>query len=51
MRTDITSVTVLFVSNSNYLFFPVALQSLKNPGRLTYKRFLELFRQMVELLG
>jgi hypothetical protein len=31
-------------------FFPVALQSLKDPGRLTYRRFLELFRHMVGLL-
>jgi hypothetical protein len=30
---------------------PVALQSLKDPGRLTYRRFLELFRQTVGLLG
>jgi hypothetical protein len=30
---------------------PVALQSLKDLGRLTYRRFLELFRHMVELLG
>jgi hypothetical protein len=29
----------------------VALQSLKEPGRLTYKRFLELFRHMIGLLG
>jgi hypothetical protein len=35
-----------------YNFFsPVALQSLKDIGRLTYRRFLELFRHMVELLG
>jgi hypothetical protein len=32
-------------------FFPVALQSLMDLGRLTYRRFLELFRQMVGLLG
>jgi hypothetical protein len=32
-------------------FFPVALQSLKDLGRLTYKWFLELFRHMVGLLG
>jgi hypothetical protein len=31
--------------------FSVALQSLKDLGRLTYRRFLELFRQMVGLLG
>jgi hypothetical protein len=29
----------------------VALQSLKDLGRLTYRRFLELFRQTVGLLG
>jgi hypothetical protein len=29
----------------------VALQSFSNPGRLTYRRFLELFRHMVGLLG
>jgi hypothetical protein len=29
----------------------VALQSLKDLGRLTYRRFLELFRHMVGLLG
>jgi hypothetical protein len=32
-------------------FFPVALQSLKDPSHLTYTRFLELFRHMVGLLG
>jgi hypothetical protein len=32
-------------------FSPVALQSLKDLGRLTYRRFLDLFRQMVGLLG
>jgi hypothetical protein len=31
--------------------FSVALQSLKDLGRLTYWRFLELFRHMVGLLG
>jgi hypothetical protein len=30
---------------------PVALQSLKDLGHLTYRRFLELFRHMVVLLG
>jgi predicted component of type VI protein secretion system len=30
---------------------PVALQSLKDPGRHTYRRFLELFKRMVGLLG
>jgi hypothetical protein len=34
-----------------FIFFPVALQSLKDLGRLIYRRFLELFRQMVGLLG
>jgi hypothetical protein len=33
------------------IFFPVALQSLKDLGRLTYRRFLELVRHMVGLLG
>jgi hypothetical protein len=32
-------------------FFSVALQSLKDLGRLTYRRFLELCRHMVGLLG
>jgi hypothetical protein len=32
-------------------FFPVALQFLKDLGRLTYRRFLELFRHMAGLLG
>jgi hypothetical protein len=32
-------------------FFPVAVQSLKDLDRLTYRRFLELFRHMVGLLG
>jgi hypothetical protein len=30
---------------------PLTLQSLKDLGHLTYRRFLELFRHMVELLG
>jgi hypothetical protein len=30
---------------------PVALQSLTDLGRLTYRRFLELFRHMIGLLG
>jgi hypothetical protein len=39
-------------SFKNYVFFPpVALQSLKDLGRLTFRRFLELFRHMVGLLG
>jgi hypothetical protein len=33
------------------LFSPVALQSLKALGRLTYRKFLELFRHMIGLLG
>jgi hypothetical protein len=33
------------------VYIPVALQSLKNLGLLTYRRFLELFRRMVGLLG
>jgi hypothetical protein len=33
------------------LAVPVALQSLKDLGRLTYRRFLELFRHMVGLRG
>jgi hypothetical protein len=37
--------------NMSIIFFPVALQSLKYLGRLTYRRFLELFRHMVGLLG
>jgi hypothetical protein len=32
-------------------FFPVALQTLKDLGRLTYRRFLELFRHAVGLPG
>jgi hypothetical protein len=32
-------------------FFPVALQFFLDPGRLTYRRFLELFRHVVVLLG
>jgi hypothetical protein len=32
-------------------FFPVAPQSLKDLGRLTYRRFLELFRHLVGFLG
>jgi hypothetical protein len=34
-----------------HFFFSMALQSLKDIGRLTYRRFLELFRHMVGLLG
>jgi hypothetical protein len=32
-------------------FFPVALQSLNDLGRLTYRRFLELFIHILGLLG
>jgi predicted component of type VI protein secretion system len=39
------------ISRLTLSFFPVALQSLKDRGRLTYRRFLELFRHMVGLLG
>jgi hypothetical protein len=42
------------VCNYNYediFFFPVTLQSLKDLGRLTYRRFVELFKHMVGLLG
>jgi hypothetical protein len=39
-----------FVTRVIYIS-PVALQSLKDLGRLTYRRFLELFRHMVRLLG
>jgi hypothetical protein len=40
-----------FELNESGSFFPVALQSLKDLGRLTYRRFLDLFRHMVGLLG
>jgi hypothetical protein len=33
------------------VFFSVSLQSLKDLGRLTYRRFLELFKHKVGLLG
>jgi hypothetical protein len=36
---------------NNQPFSSVALQSLKDLGRVTYRRFLELFRHMVGLLG
>jgi hypothetical protein len=42
LRTE----TALYV-----FFFPLALQSLKDLGRLTYMRFLELLRHIVGLLG
>jgi hypothetical protein len=37
--------------NVKSYFFSVALQSLKDLGRLAYRRSLELFRHMVGLLG
>jgi hypothetical protein len=43
-RTSVSTFILCF-------FFPVALQSLNDLGRLTYRRFLELFRHMVGLLG
>jgi hypothetical protein len=39
-----------FRENHWYLFSPVALQSLKDLGRLIYKRFLELLRHMEDFL-
>jgi hypothetical protein len=39
-----------YIDNQSPPSPPVALQSLKDLGRLTYRRFLELFRHMVELL-
>jgi hypothetical protein len=41
----------VFVSLSIPVPVPVALQSLKDLCRLTYRRFLELFRHMLGLLG
>jgi hypothetical protein len=38
-------------SRDEQFFSPAALQYLKDHGRLTYRRFLEIFRQMVGLLG
>jgi hypothetical protein len=38
------------VANQGF-FSPVAPKSLKDLGHLTYRRFLELFRQMVGILG
>jgi hypothetical protein len=34
-----------------YIFFPCGSTVLSDPDRLTYSRFLELFRHMVGLLG
>jgi hypothetical protein len=41
----------LYLMNATFLFSPVALQSFKDIGRLTYGRFLELFRHVVGFLG
>jgi hypothetical protein len=41
-------LTVNILTN---LLFPMALQSLKDFGSLAYRRFLELFRHTVGLLG
>jgi hypothetical protein len=38
-------------SDTFSFFHPVALQSLKDLGRLTYRSFLKLFRHIVGLLG
>jgi hypothetical protein len=46
LKINYSRSTVCFL-----LLLPVALQSLKELGRLTYRRFLELFRHMVGLLG
>jgi hypothetical protein len=43
--------TIFDVRNKQINFFSVALQPLKDLGRLTYRTFLELFRHMVRLLG
>jgi hypothetical protein len=43
-----------FLIESNFIefiFFPVALQSLKDLDRLIYRRLLKLFRHMIGLLG
>jgi hypothetical protein len=37
-------VNMFAILNLLWFFFPVALQSLMDLGRLTYRRFLELFR-------
>jgi Mn2+/Fe2+ NRAMP family transporter len=47
IRTSETSVLFLMCKH----FFSVALQSFLDPGRLTYRRFLELFKLIVGLLG
>jgi hypothetical protein len=46
-------LTMLSVAQniSHEWFFSVALQSFLDLGRLTYRRFLELFRHMVGFLG
>jgi hypothetical protein len=43
--------TITRISCRALYFFSVALESLKVPGRLTYRRFLLLFRHMAGLLG
>jgi hypothetical protein len=40
-----------YAGSRMFFFLPVALQSLKDLGHLTYRRLLELFRQTVGLLG
>jgi hypothetical protein len=49
--TSLITKSALWKRSWDTFFFPVALQSLKDLGRLTYMRFLELFRHMVGLLG
>jgi hypothetical protein len=50
-RLVFITFSTLFEDDIHYDFFSVALQSLKDLGRLTYKRFLKLFRHMVGLPG
>jgi hypothetical protein len=45
------TLKILLHFNFSSFFLSVALQSLKDLGRLTYRRFLELFRHTVGLLG
>jgi hypothetical protein len=40
-----------WINCSSFFSLPVALQSVKDLGRLTYRRFLKLFRHIVGLLG
>jgi hypothetical protein len=49
--TSISTLTSSFYPLVLIFFSPVALQFLKDLGRLTYGRFLELFRHMVGLFG